>query len=81
MTTDHDDRVERGDLAPTQRIAIIAEILAAGIRRRRDDARRMGGFVPHQETKRDGLELSGQARPDRPTPTGSFDALRTGESR
>lgn len=81
MTIDLDGRVERDDLAPTQRIAIIAEILAAGVRRRRDEARRMGEFSHHRETGGEGLELSGQARPDRPTPAGSFDALRTGESR
>ncbi|HRQ73337.1 MAG TPA: hypothetical protein PLU35_09950 [Phycisphaerales bacterium] len=49
MTIDLDEQVERDDLAPAQRLRIIAEILAEGVRRRRDDNRRMGEIGPHQE--------------------------------
>lgn len=66
MMIDHDDMVERDDLAPAERLHIIAELLAAGVRRRRDDARRMGGFSSSAESERDGLELSEPVRPDRP---------------
>lgn len=55
MPIDLDDGDERDDLAlvhpltPSQRLATIAEILAAGVGRRRDDRRRMGEFrAPHR---------------------------------
>lgn len=72
MTIDLDQGAERDDLAPTQlltpgqQLATIAEILAAGVRRRRDDTRRMGEFGPHRERDGDGLEPSGPVRLDRP---------------
>lgn len=48
MMIDPDEAVERNDLAhshlltPTKRLHTIAEVLANGIRRQREDARRMG---------------------------------------
>ncbi|NUQ52747.1 MAG: hypothetical protein HUU19_08635 [Phycisphaerales bacterium] len=66
MTIDHDEQVERDDLAPAQRLHIIAEILAKGVRRRRDDRRRMGEIGPHQEREDYGLEPFGPVRLDRP---------------
>lgn len=48
MTIDLDEGAERDDLAhphlltPTKRLHAIAQILARGIRRQREDARRMG---------------------------------------
>lgn len=66
MTIDHDEQVERDDLAPTQRLRIIAEILAKGVHRRRDDNRRMGEIGPHQEREESGLEPFGPVRLDRP---------------
>jgi hypothetical protein len=82
MTIDLDERAERDDLAPTRRLHIIAEILAEGVRRRREDARRMGTVgdtSQHQEREESGLEPSGPVRLDRPPQT-AVDALRTGES-
>ncbi len=74
MTIDLDEGAERDDLAhaklltPTKRLHIIAQILAAGIHRRREDARRMGESgdisVP-SEREEDALEPSGQVRLDR----------------
>ncbi|MCL4222472.1 MAG: hypothetical protein KJZ65_14010 [Phycisphaerales bacterium] len=75
MTIDHAEAVERDDLAPhhpltpARRLRIIAEILAEGVRRRREDARRMGdsgdiSLPPEREES--GLELLGPARLDRP---------------
>lgn len=66
MTIDHDEQVERDDLAPAQRLRIIAEILAEGVRRRRNDSRRMGEIGPHQEREDYGLEPFGPVRLDRP---------------
>ncbi len=70
MTIDHHDMVERDDLAPAERLHIIAGILAQGIRRQRDEARRMGELSAPAEREGDGLELSEPVRLDRPTPTG-----------
>lgn len=86
MTIDLDEGAERDDLAllpPTKRLHTIAQILADGIRRRREDARRMGesgDISAPAEREEDGLEPSGPPRLDRPPPT-AVDALRTGESR
>lgn len=71
MTIDLDEGAERDDLAltPTKRLHIIAQILADGVRRRREDARRMGtcGDIPqHPEREDSGLEPFGQVRLDRP---------------
>lgn len=66
MTIDQDDMVERDDLAPAERLHNIAEILAAGVRRRREDSRRLGELSPSAESERDGLELSEPVRPDGP---------------
>jgi len=66
MTIDPNEVVERDDLAPTKRLHIIAGLLAEGVRRRREDARRMGELSPHQEREREGLELFEPVRPDRP---------------
>lgn len=76
MTIDLDAGAERDDLAlltPTKRLHTIAEILADGIRRQREDARRMGesgGISAPSEREEDGLEPSGQVRLDRPPPHG-----------
>ncbi|MBN8644036.1 MAG: hypothetical protein J0L61_02205 [Planctomycetes bacterium] len=62
MTIDLDEGAERDDLAlltPTKRLHAIAQILAEGIRRRREDARRMGesGDISlPAEREEDGLE-------------------------
>jgi hypothetical protein len=80
MTIDLDEGTERDDLAPIERLHIIAELLAQGVRRQRADACRMGEIPQHQEREESGLEPSGQARLDRPPQT-AVDALRTGESR
>lgn len=86
MTIDLHESAERDDLAlltPTKRLHTIAQILANGIRRQREDARRMdesGDISAPSEREEDGLEPSGQVRLDRPPPT-AVDALRTGESR
>lgn len=72
MINDLDDTVGRDVLAPphpAQRLATIASILANGIRRQRDDARRRGDMLEVPERAGDGLELSEPARPDRPTAT------------
>lgn len=53
---------------PTERLHIIAELLAEGIRRLRADACRMGDGPPHPEREGDGLEPSQPVRLDRPTP-------------
>jgi hypothetical protein len=75
MTIDLDERAERDELAhphlltPTKRLHAIAEILANGIHRQREDARRMGesGHISApSEREEDGLEPSGPARLDRP---------------
>jgi hypothetical protein len=72
MTIDLDERPERDDLAlltPTKRLHIIAQVLAHGVRRRREDARRMGpigDISQHPEREDSGLEPFGPARPDRP---------------
>ena len=89
MMIDPVEGAERDDLAhphlltPTKRLHAIAQILAKGIRRQREDARRMGvsgDISAPSERERDGLEPSGPVRLDRP-PTTAVDALRTGESR
>lgn len=63
MTFDLDEGAERDDLAlltPTKRLHIIAQILAEGIRRRRDDARRMGaGGDIHQHSERERSHRAG----------------------
>jgi len=79
MTIDPDEAVERDDLAPTKRLHIIAELLAEGVRRQREDLRRMGEIGQHPEREADGLEPFEPVRLDRPPPT-MVDALRTGES-
>ncbi|TVQ64292.1 MAG: hypothetical protein EA378_00030 [Phycisphaerales bacterium] len=61
MTMDHDDVAVRDDLAPAERLRAIADILAEGVRRWRDDRRRVG-VAPESPT--DGLELSEPASPD-----------------
>lgn len=75
MTIDHAEAVERDDLAPhhpltpARRLRIIAEILAEGVRRRREDARRMGEpgrILGPSEREESGLEPSGPVRLDRP---------------
>lgn len=75
MTIDLDEGAERDDLAPphlltpTRRLHIISQILADGIRRRREDARRLGpigDISAPSEREEDGLEPSGPARLDRP---------------
>jgi len=75
MTIDLDVGAERDDLAhphpltPTKRLHTIAEILANGIRRQREDARRMGesgDISAPSEREQDGLEPLGQVRLDRP---------------
>lgn len=75
MTTDLDEGVERDDLAlphlltPTTRLHAIAVILADGIRRHREDARRRGescDISAPSEREEDGLEPSGPVRLDRP---------------
>lgn len=58
---DHDDVAVRDDLAPAERLRAIADILADGVHRWRDDRRRLGEL---SESAEDGLELSGLARPD-----------------
>ena len=79
MTIDLDEGAERDDLAhahlltPTRRLHTIAQILASGIRRQREDARRMGesgDISARSERKDDGFEPSGTARLDRPPPLG-----------
>lgn len=75
MTIDLDQGAERDDLAhphlltPTKRLHTIAEILANGIRRQREDARRMGesgNISAPSEREEDGLEPLGPVRLDRP---------------
>lgn len=68
MTIDPDEVDERDDLAPTERLHIIAELFAEGIRRQRKDASRMGESLPHPEREADGLEPSHSVRLDRPNP-------------
>jgi hypothetical protein len=66
MTIDLDDGAERDDLAPAQRLHIIAAFLVEGLRRKRADARRMGQIPQHQEREADGLETFEPVRLDRP---------------
>ncbi len=72
MTIDLDAGAERDDLAlltPTKRLHTIAEILADGIRRQREDACRMGesgDISAPSEREEAGLESSGPVRLDRP---------------
>ena len=75
MTIDLDEGAERDDLAPphlltsTKRLQTIAQILADGIRRQREDALRMGpigDISQHPEREDSGLEPFGPARLDRP---------------
>lgn len=72
MTIDLHESAERDDLAlltPTKRLHTIAQILADGIRRRREDARRMGesgDISAPAEREEDGLEPLGPVRLDRP---------------
>ncbi|GEM_PF-2955108 len=77
MTIDLDEGDARDDLAhphlltPTKRLHTIAEILANGIRRQREDARRMGesGDISAQsEREADVLEPSEPVRLDGPPP-------------
>lgn len=67
MTNDSDDAVGCDDLAPTQRLHIIAELLAVAVHRCRDDARRAGEGHQHSESITQPLELSEPVRLDRPT--------------
>lgn len=69
MTSELDDTVGRDVLAPVQRLSTIASILAEGVRRQRQEARRRGDMPQAPERAGDGLELSEPARPDRPTAT------------
>ncbi len=66
MTINLDEVVERDDLAPTKRLHFIADLLAEGVRRKRDDASRMGENPQHQEREADGLESFEPVRLDRP---------------
>ena len=66
MMIDPDEQVERDDLAPAQRLHIIAALLAEGVRRKRADASRMGENPQHQEREADGLESFEPVRLDRP---------------
>jgi hypothetical protein len=75
MTIDLDEGAERDDFAlpglltPAKRLRIIADILAEGVRRAREDARRMGeprDISQHPEREDSGLEPSGPVRLDRP---------------
>lgn len=66
MTIDLTEVVERDDLAPGQRLHMIAELLAEGVCRRRADALRFGETPQHQERAPDGLELFETVRLDRP---------------
>jgi hypothetical protein len=75
MTIDLDEGAERDEVArphlltPTKRLHAIAEILADGIRRQREEARRMGvsgDISAPSEREEDGLEPSGPVRLDRP---------------
>ena len=58
---DHDDVAVRDDLSPAERLRTIADILADGVHRWRDDRRRLGEV---SESSEDGLELSEPDRPD-----------------
>ncbi|MCC6427949.1 MAG: hypothetical protein IT435_14155 [Phycisphaerales bacterium] len=66
MTIDPTEMVERDNLAPTQRLHIIAALLAEGVRRKRTDASRMGENPQDQEREADGLEPFEPVRLDRP---------------
>lgn len=66
MTNAPNDVVERDDLAPAQRLHIIAALLAEGMRRKRADTCRMGENPQHQEREADGLESFESVRLDRP---------------
>lgn len=82
MTIDLDVGADRDDLAlmtPTKRMHTIAEILANGIRRRREDARRMGesGDI---SAPSDREEVGLESRDRSALIVRLVDALRTGES-
>jgi len=75
MTIDLDAGAERDDFAPphlltpTNRLHAVAQILAEGVRRQREDARRMGesgDISAPSERAESGLELSEPVRLDRP---------------
>lgn len=66
MTIDPDETVEHDDLAPAQRLHIIAALLAEGLRRKRADACRMGENPQHQQREGDALESFEPVRLDRP---------------
>lgn len=66
MTIEPSDVVERDDLAPAQRLHIIAALLAEGMRRKRADACRMGENPQHQEREGDALESFVPVCLDRP---------------
>jgi hypothetical protein len=75
MTIDLDEGAERDDFAhphpltPAKRLQAVAQILAGGIRRKREDARRMGesgNISAPSEREGNGLEPSGPVRLDRP---------------
>lgn len=75
MTIDLDEGAERDDLThphlltPTKRLHAVAQALANGIHRQREDARRVGEWgdiSAPSERERDGLEPSGPVRLDRP---------------
>ncbi len=58
MTIDLQDQVERDHLAPAQRLHVIADILADGVRRLRGDARHIGEGLPQHEAETTSLALS-----------------------
>jgi len=66
MTSDPEDTVERDDLAPIQRLHLLAEMLAESVQRQRADARRSGNTPQHPQTSPEALELLEQVCLDRP---------------
>jgi len=54
---------ERDDLAPSERLQVIADIFAKGVQRVRADARRTGESSLHQERETTSLALLEPVRP------------------
>ena len=54
---------ERDELAPSERLHVIADIFAKGVLRMRADARRMGELPQHQERETTSLALLEPVRP------------------
>ncbi len=54
---------ERDDLAPSERLHVIADIFAKGVQRVRADARRTGESSQHQEKEATSLALLEPVRP------------------